>query len=63
MCLHLGQQPSSTFEKQHIFLPSKSWFPSSAAIGTRQFAMPHHWHNGDLVGFLSKDETGDTLMV
>ena len=24
--------------------------------------MPH-WHNGVLIGFLSKDQTGDTLMV
>jgi hypothetical protein len=25
--------------------------------------MPHHWHNGALIGFLSKDQTGDTLTV
>jgi len=25
--------------------------------------MLHHWHNGVLIGFLSKDQTDDTLMV
>jgi hypothetical protein len=61
--LHLCQQPSSTFEQEHVFPPTKSWSPSSAAIGTRNSAMPHHWHNGVLIGFLSKDQTGDTLTV
>lgn len=61
MCL--GQHSYSTFEQEHTFVPRKSWSPSSAATGTRYFSMPHYWHNGVLIGFLSKDQIHDSLMV
>jgi hypothetical protein len=31
-----------TFEKEHVFPPGKSWYPCSAATGTRHFAVPPH---------------------
>jgi hypothetical protein len=45
--------------QEHIFLPNKSCPPSSASNG----AVPHHWHNGILAGFFSKDQTGAHLLV
>jgi len=61
--LHLCQQYSSILEQEHVFLHSKSCPPSSTATGTQFSAVPHHWLNNVLTAFLSKDRTGDNLMV
>jgi len=61
--LHLCQQSSSTLEQEHVFLHSKSCSPSSTAIRAQISAVSHHWLNNVLTAFLSKDRTGDNLMV
>ena len=43
--------------------PSETFSPFSAATGSRQAAVPHHWRNGVLIGFFFEDQTGDNLMV
>jgi hypothetical protein len=60
--LHLCQQSSSTFEQEHVFPPCTSCSPS-AATGAWHPTVPHHWCKGTLTGFLSKEQTGDKLMV
>jgi hypothetical protein len=59
--LHLCQWLSSTF-KTRTCIPGKNCCPFSAATCAWCFAVPCHWHNGILTGFL-QDEAGDNLMV
>jgi hypothetical protein len=54
--LHLCQKSSSTFEQEHVFLPSKSFSSSSAATGARCSAVPHLTNNDVLTGCLLKDK-------
>jgi hypothetical protein len=61
--LHLCQQSSSTLEQAHVFLHSTSCSPSSVATGAQHSAVPHQWQYDVLTGFLSKNRTGDNLMM
>jgi hypothetical protein len=53
---------SSTFEQEHVFPPGKSCSPS-ASTGAQHSAVPRYWRNNVIAGFLSKEQTGDNLMV
>jgi hypothetical protein len=61
--IQLCRQSSSTFEQKHAHPPTKNCSPSSAATGTQHSAVPHHWCNGVIAGFLPKDQTGDNVMT
>jgi hypothetical protein len=62
--LHLCQQSSSAFEKEHVLPPSEGCTTSSLATGIWHSAVPHHLYNGVLAGCLSKARrTGENLMV
>ena len=60
--VHRFQQPSSTFEQDHVFPQSKSCCLSSAATGT-QHSVGSYQQNGVITGFFSKHQAGDNVIV
>lgn len=61
--LHLCRQSSSTLQQEQVFLPHSSCTPSPAATDAWHSAVPHQWHYGVLALLLSRNSTGDNLIV